>query len=270
MSAKNGKYINCDYCGKPRYYPKSRINNHKRHYCCKKCYYEDKKNTTIPWNKGLTKETDKRVERAAEITKETHWSKKGYTSWQLGLTRETDERIDKLIQKREDNGNNPVNRQEVRDKISKTLKGRYAGDKNPRFGISPPHAKQGYRKDIRMFVRSSWEANMCRLFNYLNINFEYEKHRFNLGDHTYLPDFYLPEQELFIEVKGRQIFTNTDKFYEFEEKYPDKNTCLIDNDVYKKINEKYRNIIPNWETPSKPYISDKKHPAQTTQDTIHF
>lgn len=252
------------------YLPKSRINIHKNNYCSKKCYGKDKKNNTIPWNKGLTKETDKRVARAAEITKETHWSKKGYTAWNKGLTRKTDERVDKIAQKREDNSNNPVNRQEVRDKISKTLKGRYCGDKNPRFGISPPHTKQGYRKDISMFVRSSWEANICRMFNYLNIEFEYEKHRFDLGRHTYMPDFYLPEHELFIEVKGRQIFTNTDKFYEFVEKYPDKNTFLIDNDVYRKLNEKYKNIIHNWETPNKPYISHKTHPVKTNQSEIPF
>jgi len=43
----------------------------------------------IPWIRGLTKETDKRVQKISE-------ARKGRPTWNKGLTKETDERIEKL------------------------------------------------------------------------------------------------------------------------------------------------------------------------------
>lgn len=56
---------------------------------------------------------------------------------------------------------------------------------------------KGYR------FRSRLEARWAVFFETLGIPWEYEKEGFDLGEAGYyLPDFWLPEQEYFIEVKG--------------------------------------------------------------------
>ena len=72
------------------------------------------------------------------------------------------------------------------------------------FGKPSPHRKGGFREDLNCFFRSTWEANFARALNFLEIKWEYEnqKHRVYLGNYSYLPDFYLPENNLFIEIKG--------------------------------------------------------------------
>lgn len=56
----------------------------------------------------------------------------------------------------------------------------------------------GYR------FRSRLEARWAVFFDALNIRYEYEKEGFDLGDGMrYLPDFWLPEQRCWIEIKGQ-------------------------------------------------------------------
>ena len=59
--------------------------------------------------------------------------------------------------------------------------------------------------------RSRLEARWAVFFDAAGIKYEYEPEGFELpsGD-RYLPDFYLPEQEMFVEVKG-PVLTDYDK-----------------------------------------------------------
>ncbi|KAB2380171.1 PDDEXK family nuclease [Bacillus toyonensis] len=67
--------------------------------------------------------------------------------------------------------------------------------------------KEGLRyfseKENRMF-RSTWEVELAELLTSLGIAYEYEPVRFYYKNHkeSYLVDFYLPEYDTFIEVKG--------------------------------------------------------------------
>lgn len=57
---------------------------------------------------------------------------------------------------------------------------------------------QGYR------MRSRLEARWAVFFDRIGIPWEYEKEGYILEDDTwYLPDFWLPEQEYWIEIKGQ-------------------------------------------------------------------
>ena len=47
------------------------------------------------WNKGLTAETDERVARNGQATKETRTERGNYVAWNKGLTKETDDRMKK-------------------------------------------------------------------------------------------------------------------------------------------------------------------------------
>ena len=57
-------------------------------------------------------------------------------------------------------------------------------------------------------LRSSYEVTLCSYLEILMINFEYEKYRFDYfldGFHSYYPDFYLNDLNIFLEVKPRSL-----------------------------------------------------------------
>ena len=62
----------------------------------------------------------------------------------------------------------------------------------------------GIRDDLGIFFRSRWEANYARVLNLLGILWLYEPTRFTTPYGSYAPDFYLPEREVYVEVKGRE------------------------------------------------------------------
>lgn len=57
---------------------------------------------------------------------------------------------------------------------------------------------------LQMTFRSNWEIELAELLHELGIEFEYEPERFyfRAERESYLPDFYLPEYNTWIEVKG--------------------------------------------------------------------
>lgn len=108
----------------------------------------------------------------------------------------------------------------------------------------------GYRKDLdNQYFRSTWEANVARIFKLHNIKYEFEKHRFFIKklNKYYIPDFYLPEFNLYIEVKGYWFDDASDKFKFFQEEYKDIEIRLIDKAKYIDLKEKYEDIIQEWE-----------------------
>jgi hypothetical protein len=114
---------------------------------------------------------------------------------------------------------------------------------NPYIG----RGRQGVREDLGHFVRSIWEANLCRIFKYCGIEYEYEKHRFDLDDCVYICDFYFPKFDVYVECKGYLYDDARDKLIKVLEKYPDKYFKLIDAEVYHTLAERYKRNIPNWE-----------------------
>lgn len=142
-------------------------------------------------------------------------------------------------------------------------------------------SKGGFREDLGLAVRSKWEANICRYFNYLKIPWQYEKYDFEFksikrGTRFYKPDFYLPDTDNFLEVKGFMDAKSKTKLKRFKKFYPDKAKnlqlviydpfsrsvengkvmkFLLDdldmklNDIisYKEIKNKLSRIIPYWE-----------------------
>lgn len=98
----------------------------------------------------------------------------------------------------------------------------------------------GYREDIGHFVRSSWEANFCRILIKSNIKYKYEKKEFELSNgQKYIPDFYLPEYKLYIEIKGYKHPKWIKKFNLFRKEYSDVKISLIDEENYYEIIEQF-------------------------------
>ena len=52
--------------------------------------------------------------------------------------------------------------------------------------------------------RSRTEAKYCMLFNMFDVAWTYESRRFPLPSGSYLPDFYLPDWNTWLEIKGPQ------------------------------------------------------------------
>lgn len=109
----------------------------------------------------------------------------------------------------------------------------------------------GYRKDIGHYCRSMWEANLARILIFKNIKYKYEL-KFPLYDntgkllYTYVPDFYLCDEDIFIEVKGLWMKNAKDKIKLFEKQYNTK-VYILDGKKYSELESKYKYKIPLWE-----------------------
>ena len=125
--------------------------------------------------------------------------------------------------------------------ISKTLMGHPA---NPGSG----RGRSGYREDGN-YYRSRWEANVARTFAYEGIDFLYELMRLNLGNCTYVPDFYLPQFDMFVEVKGYVDDTARRKIGQFA-LWALRNThgyIVMTKPLYEQLSAIYATKLDGWE-----------------------
>jgi len=85
--------------------------------------------------------------------------------------------------------------------------------------------------DGTMF-RSRLEARWAHFFNLCKIKWQYELEGYEFDDSRYLPDFYLPDTKLFIEIKPNLNFLKEDlvvkKISEFSQKSKDKLLVFVD------------------------------------------
>lgn len=156
--------------------------------------------------------------------------------------------------------NNPACRPEVREKMSKARKGRKLtqewkdnikkattgtreGIKNTMYGksgkLSPRYGKRailGHKetyRNIKMF--SSWEVKYAQYLDKNNVKWEYEPKTFDLGESTYTPDFYLPEQDKYIEIKGYFTDYAKNKINIFRQLYANINYEILEKQQLKDI-----------------------------------
>jgi hypothetical protein len=140
------------------------------------------------------------------------------------------------------------------------------GKNNPMYGKPSPRGagfgKGGIRKDIGHYVRSTWEANVCRIFQYMKRDYKFESKRFKIvidnNDYTYCPDFYFPTKDFYYEVKGHAKSSNNwvcscdtcnknkKKIAKVRKEYNIK-IIIIGHEEYKRFKRKFKLLIPNWE-----------------------
>lgn len=75
------------------------------------------------------------------------------------------------------------------------------------------------RKGRRIWLRSSWEVKVARYLDILKAEWEYEPKRFDLGNKTYCPDFWMPKWDCFWEVKGYLGLDSQFKISEYRKRY---------------------------------------------------
>lgn len=123
--------------------------------------------------------------------------------------------------------------------------------------MSKRNAKTGKRSDIPHFVRSSWEANFSRYLTHRGIPYEYEPKTFYFntwerrGAMHYTPDFYLPDEDRYVEIKGQMASEDRTKLRRMAKYYPEVRVDLIDGPAYADLEKQYAHFIPNWEFPAK-------------------
>jgi hypothetical protein len=123
--------------------------------------------------------------------------------------------------------------------------------------------KAGIRKDINetIYFYSRWEANFARLCNHLDIEWVHQPKTFDLGSQKYTPDFYLPNYDLYIEVKNflwKYSKIRDEKFRKF---YPNIELTLLLKKDYLVLQSRYSHLIKYWEYKNSPFpynISDGK------------
>ena len=147
--------------------------------------------------------------------------------------------------------NNPMFHKKNVDKMRNSLKGVSAGKNNPMYGRSPGHGKwfsvdtplQGVKR-----MRSSYEKIYAEYLTENKIDFLYEPKRFHFSNETsYLPDFYLIKDEMYVEVKGWVKDKDIQKLNRFKKEYPEFNIKMITSENIKEIldgrkNKKYQQV----------------------------
>ncbi|MFH1714110.1 MAG: hypothetical protein ABH831_00755 [Candidatus Nealsonbacteria bacterium] len=118
--------------------------------------------------------------------------------------------------------------------------------------------KAGIRKDISktIYFYSRWEANLARLFDYLDVKWTHQPKVFNLGSQNYTPDFYLPDDNIYIEVKNFLWKYSKIRDTKFRKLYPEIKLALLLKKDYLKLEESYSHLIKNWEYKNSPFPAD--------------
>lgn len=153
----------------------------------------------------------------------------GKSSWNKGLTAATDQRIAKSSQKAQASLINyykinppKLHTPEAKQKISNDMKARYASGWETVCGRAK---KYDYVSPIagKIKVDGTWELTTAQLLDKIGIQWVRNKKRFdyihlNGNEATYLPDFYLPGIDTYLEIKGFQTELDLKKWAEFKPK----------------------------------------------------
>lgn len=191
----------------------------------------------------------------SELTKQ-RIKVKGHPRGMLGKTHSKEYRKILSERVREDWANRTEGERELmktKQNKTRTRNGTLNSQRNKNNPYS--YAKGGKREDLGdVYFRSSWEANIVRIMNYKGISWEYEPKQFVFkgiyeGVMSYTPDFHLPEQNVWVEVKGWMDKKSKLRLERFKQHYPIEHSklVLIDEDKYRKIESKYKDIINGWE-----------------------
>ncbi|MDD4989989.1 MAG: DNA polymerase III subunit alpha [Candidatus Pacebacteria bacterium] len=222
---KNGQSQFCYKCSAKFYKNPSKKSSREKIRLSRIKFYEQ---GGKPWNTGLNiQSSDKMAEIGKKISKSL--TGKTFEDW-----------YGKEIA--------AIKKQELSEK--------FKGSNNPMFGKPSPHKKGGFRKDLGHYVRSSWEADFARILNLEKIAYQYELKNFPLKKETgeiihYTPDFYVPSQNTFYEIKGWMHDADKEKIVLFQKQYSQYKFVLISTTKFAELALKYKNLI-NWECPRMP------------------
>ncbi|MFH1549990.1 MAG: minor capsid protein [Planctomycetota bacterium] len=173
------------------------------------------------WAASATPEERKRrtakANKAARENPEHAAWLRGKPAWNRGLTKDKCPLAAASSKRMREN--NPMDRPEVRVKVSGDNHWDTSGKRNPMYGRRSPFSKKlkYFHKGIRM--RSYWEVKAAEFMDKIGLRWEYEPERFILGDRTYAPDFRL-ETGHYLEIKGWFHERHQETIRRFRKQYP--------------------------------------------------
>jgi len=193
--------------------------------------------------KGLFKHTEEAKRRIGEASKGNKYC--------LGKIY-SDEHKQKISEKSKGRKQTQETKEKIRQANLGKIRMEMRGKNNPMHthpnSYKSKFGKTGFREDLGVFLKSTWEANMMRLFKYLGLTVQYEPESFLLSDgRTYRPDFYIIDNDIWIEVKGRWLKDAYERFRLFCNEYPNFSIQVIGKKEYENIKSKYKYLINNWE-----------------------
>lgn len=95
------------------------------------------------------------------------------------------------------------------------------------------------------YYRSRWEIVTANAFHESGIVFQYEPKRFMYHKHkeSYLPDFYLPDFNVWVEVKGFMDKRSKKRIVLFGREYPEEQLVLVMADEIERLKANPRSIV---------------------------
>lgn len=161
----------------------------------------------IPWNKGLYKETNSVIMEASKKISST--LKEGYASGRLISTQTS-------------------------------LEARAATSR--RMSLHNPGGKSKWFEVAGQKCQGTWERNIALKFEELSIKWTKLKTNKDVLEYVmdgmtkcYTPDFYLPDYDIFLEVKGYWWGRDREKMDIVLNTYPDKKIVIIEKELYHRI-----------------------------------
>jgi len=96
-----------------------------------------------------------------------------------------------------------------------------------------------YKDSIKIWMRSSWEIKFAEYLDKKNIKWKYESKTFpikyNNKDGTYTPDFYLNDNDSYIEIKGFWRDDALEKYTAFNKQYENIKIEIYDINKLKEL-----------------------------------
>jgi hypothetical protein len=113
-------------------------------------------------------------------------------------------------------------------KLSDSLKEWHSTHDQP-IGSGAGKGRHVLHDGKRIWLRSTYETRYAGVLDVLGIDWKYEYKSFyiSLLDSSYRPDFYLPDYDLWVEVKGWMSDDNRIKLSEFHEQYPNEKLIIV-------------------------------------------
>ena len=191
-------------------------------YNCKYCNKECKNDNSLRNHERLCKQNPNRqlttYEKYGPIS---GFNEPGHLSWNKGLKKESDPRVNKIstslktfYETRPSTFAGKKHSEEAKKLIS------IAASINnlTKFDKPSGRGKRGNYKGV--YCQSSWELAYVLFCIDHNINFirnnKYFEYEFEGKVHNYFPDFYLPDSDTYVEVKGYYDKRSKAKFEQFK------------------------------------------------------
>lgn len=210
-------------------------NKKKKYYCieencnnivykkgnrCKHCFqngslnsFWGKKHTKKAKNKISKKNTGEERNKEFKLKRSNIYKKSGNPSY-------TDGRTYNIYYCKEENCNNKICYQTFYFGNGRCKSCAKKGKLNINFGKIPINSHGKRQKYKKIWMRSSYEIKYAKYLDKNKIQWKYESKTFDLRITTYTPDFYLPKNNEYIEIKGYWRDKAKKKFELFKKLYP--------------------------------------------------